>query len=95
MIVGTLQINFRLYGVTSLKAKRKISNSLKQKLKNKFNLAVAETGFIDNLDYLEVAMVTLANEKVRVEEILNKALAMVEAITADEIIEVKIDVFGA
>ncbi|MCA1742602.1 MAG: DUF503 domain-containing protein [Desulfonatronovibrio sp.] len=95
MQIGTLHLIFRLHGVTSLKAKRKISNSLKQKLKNKFNLAVAEVGHEDSLDNLELAMVTLANQKIRVEEILNKALAMLEAISSEEMVDVKMEIFGA
>ena len=94
MLIGALCISFRLHGITSLKAKRKISNSLKQKLKNKFNLAVAEIGHEDSLHFLEIGMITLANEKSRVEEVLSKALAMVEAISAEEITDVKMNVFG-
>ena len=93
MLIGALNINFRLHGITSLKSKRRISNSLKQKLKNKFNMAVAEVGHEDSFDYLEIGMVTLANEKTRVEQVLNKALAMIEAICAEDIIEVKTEVF--
>ncbi|WP_291320951.1 DUF503 domain-containing protein [Desulfonatronospira sp.] len=93
MMIGTLYIKIRLHGITSLKAKRRISSSLKQKLKNKFNLAVAEIGSENSLDHLEIAMVTLANDKLRVEEILNKALQMVEAVSADDLQEVKIEVF--
>ncbi len=92
MIIGALNINFRLHGITSLKAKRRISNSLKQKLKNKFNLSVAEVGYEDNLDFLEIGIVTLANEKIRVEEVLNKALAMIEAISAEDIMDVKMEI---
>ena len=93
MIIGILNINFRLHGIFSLKAKRKISNSLEQKLKNKFNLAVAEVGYEDNLDHLELGMITLANEKIRVEEVLGKALAMIEAMSTEDIIDVKTDIF--
>jgi len=93
MIIGTLYINIRLHGITSLKAKRKISSSLKQKMKNKFNLAVAEVGSENSLDYLEIGMVTLANSKIRVEEVLHKALSTVEAMSADDLQKVKIEVF--
>ncbi len=93
MLIGSLNINFRLHGITSLKSKRKISNSLKQKLKNKFNMAVAEVGYENSCDFLEIGMVTLSNDKTRVEEVLNKALAMIEAISTDDIMEVKTEVF--
>lgn len=92
MLIGTLHINFKLHGITSLKTKRRISNSLKQKLKNKFNMAVAEVGSEDSLDCLEIGMVTLANEKSRVEEILSKALAMIEAISEEDIMQVKTEI---
>ncbi|MFP4237546.1 MAG: DUF503 domain-containing protein [Desulfonatronovibrio sp.] len=95
MIIGQLHLSFRLHGITSLKAKRKISNSFRQKLRNKFNLAVAEVGREDSLDYLELGMVTLSNEKARVEEILSKALAMLEAISSDEMMDVTMEIFGA
>ncbi|MFP4084745.1 MAG: DUF503 domain-containing protein [Desulfonatronovibrio sp.] len=94
MLIGVLTIKFRLHGITSLKAKRKISNSLKQKLKNKFNMAVAEADYQDSLDYLSICMTTLANRKTKVEEVLNKALAMIDAISNDDIMDVKMEVFG-
>lgn len=93
MVIGVLSINFRLHGISSLKAKRKISNSLKQKLKNKFNMAVAEVGSEDSLEHLELGLITLANEKIRVEEVLGKSLAMIEAISTDDIMDVKTDIF--
>ncbi|WP_457570513.1 DUF503 domain-containing protein [Desulfovulcanus sp.] len=95
MLIGTLTIKFRLHGIFSLKGKRQIANSLKQKLKNKFNVAVAEIDHLDNLDFLTLAIVTVANETKRIESILNKALAMIEAITTEEIIDVQMEVFGA
>ncbi len=95
MLIGSLTVSFRLHGIYSLKAKRKISNSLKQKLKNKFNMAVAEVGYVDSLDFLEIGMVTLSNRKNRAEEVLNKALAMIEAITSEDIVDVKMEFFGA
>ncbi|MBT8763778.1 DUF503 domain-containing protein [Desulfohalobiaceae bacterium Ax17] len=95
MLIGSLIIKFRLYGIFSLKGKRQITNSLKQKLKNKFNVAVAEIEHLDSLDILTLGIVTVANETKRVESILNKALAMIEAISTDEIIDVHMEVFGA
>jgi uncharacterized protein len=93
MVIGVLNINFRLHGISSLKAKRKISNCLKQKLKNKFNMAVAEVGSEDSLEHLELGLITLANEKIRVEEVLGKSLAMIEAISTEDIMDVKTDIF--
>ncbi|MFW6055499.1 MAG: DUF503 domain-containing protein [Thermodesulfobacteriota bacterium] len=94
MIVGTLKVEFRLHGICSIKEKRSIANSLKQKLRNKFNVALAEIDGQDSLQSLQLGLVTVSTESKRVQSILNKALAMIEAISADEIVDVRTDVFG-
>ncbi|MCA1944806.1 MAG: DUF503 domain-containing protein, partial [Desulfovibrio sp.] len=42
MVIGTLLLEFTLHGNDSLKGKRNVAQSLKRKLRNKFNVAVAE-----------------------------------------------------
>lgn len=95
MIVGTLKIEFRLHGISSIKEKRGIANSLKQKLKNKFNVALSEIDGQDNLQTLQLALVTVSTESKRVQSTLNKALAMIEGVGVDEIVDVRTEVFGA
>ena len=95
MIVGTLKIEFRLHGICSIKEKRGIANSLKQKLKNKFNVALSEVDGQDSLQSLQLALVTVSTESKRVQSTLNKALAMIEAISPEEIVDVQTEVFGA
>lgn len=95
MIIGTLKIEFRLHGISSIKEKRGIANSLKQKLKNKFNVALSEIDGQDNLQTLQLALVTVSTESKRVQSTLNKALAMIEGVGVDEIVDVRTEVFGA
>ena len=57
MIIGTLRLEFRLHGVFSLKEKRKSANSLKQKLRNTFNVSVAETEAQDSHQTLVLGVV--------------------------------------
>ncbi len=95
MNIGTLKIEFRLHGVSSLKEKRGIANSLKQKLRNKFNVAVAETDSQDSLHSLELSVVTVSGDFQRIQSILSKGLAMIEAISGEEIVDVQTEVFGA
>ena len=95
MIIGTLRLEFRLHGVFSLKEKRKSANSLKQKLRNTFNVAVAETEAQDAHQTLILGIVTVANESAYVHSQLSKVLAMVEASTSDELVRADMDVFGA
>jgi uncharacterized protein YlxP (DUF503 family) len=95
MIIGTLRLEFRLHGVFSLKEKRKSANSLKQKLRNTFNVAVAETEAQDSHQVLVLGVVTVSNDTAHVHSRLSKVLAMVEASTADELVHADMDVFGA
>ena len=94
MILGVLHLEFRLHGNRSLKGKRKVALSLKQKLRNKFNVAVAEVEALDVHDKLVLAVVTLANETKRVESSLAKALALVEAISPAELTRCNTEIFS-
>lgn len=94
MIIGVLTLEFRLHGNRSLKDKRKVTLSLKQKLRNKFNVAVAEVEALDAHEKLVLAVVAVANETQRVESTLSKALAMVEAISPVELTRGNTEIFS-
>ena len=47
MRVGTLQVDFRIPDSDSLKAKRKVMNSLKDRIRSRWGVAVAEVGHQD------------------------------------------------
>ena len=94
MIIGVLSLEFRLHGNRSLKDKRKVSLSLKQKMRNKFNVSVAETDALDVHDKLVLGVVTTANATERVESTLSKALAMVEAISPVELTRCNTEIFS-
>jgi hypothetical protein len=90
-----LQLEFRLHEVHSLKEKRRIANSLKQKLKNKFNVAVSEVDNQNSHDRLVLAAVTVSNETQRVQSLLSKAVSMIEASTSEELVDTHLEIFGA
>lgn len=95
MIIGVLTLEFRLHGNDSLKGKRTIVSSLKQKLKNKFNVAVSEIERQDSHDDLVLAVVTVSTDTPRVESVLQKALSMVEAVSPAELVDARTETFGA
>lgn len=94
MIIGVMTLQFRLHGNRSLKGKRKVAQSLKQKLRNKFNVSVAEVEAMDVHDKLVLGVVTTANATDRVESRLSKALAMVEAISPAELTNCNTEIFS-
>lgn len=95
MLIGTLRIEFRLHAVFSKKEKRSIANKLKDKVRSKFNVSVAETEDLENLQSLVLAVITVSNETRHVQSTLSKVLSQVEAITTEEILHVSTEIFGA
>ena len=49
MVIAVLTVEYHLHGNDSLKGKRRVANSLKQKVRNTFNVAIAEYGTEDSL----------------------------------------------
>lgn len=95
IVVGVLKMEFTLHGNNSLKGKRNVSMGLKRKMRNKFNLAVAEVDSLDSHTRLVLAAVTVGNDWVNVESRLNKAMLMAEALAGEEMTDSDIELFTA
>jgi uncharacterized protein len=75
MPVGLLTLELHLPEARSLKDKRQVLRSLKDRLRRHFNVAVAELDFQDTLRSSVVAVVTVSNAEQHVEESLQLVLA--------------------
>jgi uncharacterized protein len=75
MPVGLLTLELRLPEAQSLKDKRQVLRSLKDRLRRHFNVAVAEMDFQDVWNTSVVGVVTLSNAEQHVEESLQLVLA--------------------
>ncbi len=95
MFIGVLSLEIRLHAVYSLKEKRKLSNSIRHKIRNKFNVSVAEIDRMDDKTVLNLAISMVCNEQKRIDSTLSKALATVEAMTDQEVAGVNTEIFGA
>ena len=80
MAVGLLTLELHLAEAQSLKDKRQVIRSLKDRLRANFNVAVAELDFEDTWQRSVVGVVTLSNEEQHVEESLQKVLAEADRI---------------
>jgi hypothetical protein len=92
MVIGVLTLEFRLHGNDSLKGKRRVAQSLKIKLRNKFNLAVAEVAHQDSHDTLVLAAVAVSSDTGRLQSQLHKALNLVVAIDAAELVHDEMEI---
>lgn len=75
MPVGLLTLELHIPDAQSLKDKRQILRSLKDKLRGQFNVAVAELEYQDTWQRSVVGVVTISNEEHHVEEMLQKVLS--------------------
>lgn len=74
MPVGLLTLELHIPDAHSLKEKRQVLRSLKDKLRRKFNVAIAELDHQDVWQRSLVGVVTLSNEDRHVQETLQKVL---------------------
>jgi hypothetical protein len=75
MPVGLLTLELHIQHAQSLKDKRQVLRSLKDRLRAKFNVAVAELEHHDTWQRSVVGVVTLSNEEQQVQESLQHVLA--------------------
>jgi len=78
MVVSMIQLLIELPPIVSIKEKRRIVSSLKEKLYQKFRLSVAEVDFLDSLKYAQIGAALVSNSKTFGESVMQKALALVE-----------------
>jgi len=68
--VGVVTLELRLDQAHSLKEKRHVVESLKDRLRHKFNVAVAEIDYQDLWQRSAVAAVTVSSDRVHAEKVL-------------------------
>jgi uncharacterized protein len=74
MPVGLLTLELHIADAQSLKDKRQVLRSLKDKLRRNFNVAVAELEHHDQWQRSVVGVVTISNEEKHLREVLQKVL---------------------
>jgi hypothetical protein len=75
MPVGLLTLELHMPNAQTLKEKRQVLRSLKDRLRGRFNVAVAELDHEDTWQRSVVGVVTLSNEESHVQDSLQHILA--------------------
>ena len=79
MVVGILQLRLMIREAQSLKDKRRIIKSLRDRIRNRFNVSVSE---VDSLDLRQQAVLGIAlatNDRVFADQVLAKVVDLVRA----------------
>jgi uncharacterized protein YlxP (DUF503 family) len=70
-VVGVLTLEILVEYSHSLKEKRHVVKSLKDRLRERFNVSVAEIDHLDSWQASVVAVATVSNDKVHAEQVLS------------------------
>jgi len=68
--IGVLTLEIHVEDSHSLKEKRHVVKSLKDRLRQRFNVSAAEIDFLDSWQSSVVAVVTVSKDRVRAEQVL-------------------------
>jgi hypothetical protein len=91
MVVGVVKLRLRLPVTHSLKGKRKVIKCICERLRQRFNLAVAEVASQDLWQRGELGIVAVGNEGGHVNSRLDKAINFVESLELAEIVDVQLE----
>ncbi len=79
-VIGVLTLDIVVETSHSLKEKRHVVKSLKDRLRERFNVAVAEIDGLDSWQHAVVAAVTVSSDKVFAEKVLSAVEAHAESV---------------
>ncbi|THJ24113.1 MAG: DUF503 domain-containing protein [Nitrospira sp. CG24E] len=91
MIVGLCTVELFIPESHSLKDKRQVLLSLKDRLRDKFNLSVAEVDGQDLWQKAVLGLVCVANEGRYVNQVCDQALNLIRSVPAVEIVQSRVE----
>ncbi len=78
MVVSLIQFIIYLPDADSLKEKRRVVQSLKQRLHTKFKLSAAEVDLHESITFAQLGAALVSNSKKYGDEVIQKAIVFVE-----------------
>jgi uncharacterized protein YlxP (DUF503 family) len=92
MIVGTLRARLLIREARTLKDKRQVLQSIKDRLRNAFNVSVAEVAAQDNRQLAEVGVAMVSNEAHHVKVALGQVVEALRAHPVAELLDYELEV---
>jgi len=88
MVVGVCTVELWIPESQSLKDKRQVLHSVKDRLRGKFNLSIAEVDGQDLWQKAVLGMACVANDGSHVEQVLEQALNVIKSMPTIELVHV-------
>jgi hypothetical protein len=94
MVAGLGVITFRLHDCRSLKGKRKVVKSIIAKLRNSFNVSVAEVGSNDVYQKAVIGFALVGNNRMVVNSKIDKIFNLADELRLAEIIDSDMEIIN-
>lgn len=91
MVVGVCSIDFLVHGNNSLKGKRQAVKAVIQRLRNRFNVSVAEVGDNDLWQRGRLGFCVVGNDRRHVNSMVDKALNFIGDLHLIELINYSVE----
>ena len=93
MTVGVLEMRLAIREARDLKGKRRILKSLKDHIRNRFNVSVAEVGRQDARQHSEVAVAVAATDRRFADRVLAQVVNLVRTFPAVRIVDYWVEMY--
>lgn len=92
MIVGSLQVRLLLRESRSLKDKRQVVRSIKDRLRNGFNVSIAEVDALDNRQVAVLGLAMVSNEASHIRAAFDSIVQALRAHPVAELLDHEVEV---
>lgn len=92
MVIGAGKVVLRIPESQSLKGKRHIIRKIKDKIRNRFNISIAEVDDQDLWQLTSIGFTTVSNDRRIVQSTLDQVVNMVEDMGVGELIDYTIEI---
>ncbi|RUM62095.1 MAG: DUF503 domain-containing protein [Persephonella sp.] len=93
MFIGSILFDIFIPHSSSLKEKRMVIKSFKEKVRAKFNVSVSEVGDLDKWQKSQIAVVFVAPTQNQAEKIMNNVINFVESSYPDIYMDIHTEIF--
>lgn len=92
MHVGVCTIQLRLFEHCSLKEKRRVVTSIKDRVKSRFNVSIAEVDSLDKWQLATIGIACVSNDSRVANSILSNVVRFIDSMHIADMIDYKIEI---
>jgi len=92
MHVGVCTIHLRLFDSSSLKDKRRVIKSIKDRVRNKFNVSIAEIDELDKWQWAILGIACVSNDSAFTNSVLSNVVEYINNIGIVDLVDYEIEI---